>query len=128
MRATHKFFKHKNGKSAFAVVGIEAVPADEVTITWSPELAFAEKEYSPAVTEGINKAIRWHSERGGGLSTFTITEFTELYVDTKPDAVSCAAAAAAWKALGHDETLLNFEFQENWIVSVWVEPNTYESH
>jgi hypothetical protein len=54
---------------------------------------------------------------GGGSAEFTILEFVELLVDTKEDAVRCASAAAAWKALGHSEADLTFKFNGAWRIA-----------
>jgi hypothetical protein len=66
------------------------------------------------VANGIRDAIAWHALEGGVAASFRVLEIEELPVDTKPDAVRCAATMAAWKALGHDETGIAFEFDGQW--------------
>ena len=110
MKATYKFFKYKAGISSFAVVGLETVSSSETGVVWSTKLVEYERTYSDAVAEGVAAAMKHHITRGGAPSSFIVTEFTELIVDTKEDAVCCAATVAAWKALGHDESEIVFEF------------------
>jgi hypothetical protein len=117
MRASYKFFKHKNGISAFAEVGIESAPSPDFAVTWAKDVATYERNYGNAVREGITQALRWHRDLGGGPAKFTISDFVELIVDTREDAVRCASAAAAWMALGHSETELAFDFEGTWHVS-----------
>lgn len=115
MRATSKFFRHKNGLSAFAVVGVETTVASSSSlITWLPEVAIHEREYRDVVANGIAIAFNAHRAKGGGPVSFQIVEFVELLVDTKDDAVQCAATAAAWMALGHDESEVTYEFDGRW--------------
>jgi hypothetical protein len=117
MKASYRFFKHKNGISAFAEVGIESAPSTDFTVTWAKNVVDYERNYEDAVREGIFQALQWHLDLGGGPAKFTISEFVELIVDTREDAVKCASAAAAWMALGHSETELVFDFDAAWHVS-----------
>ena len=118
MKATYKFFKYKAGISSFAVVGLEAVSSSKTGVVWLPELVEYERTYSNAVAGGVAAAMKHHMTRGGAPSSFIVTEFTELIVDTKEDAVCCAATVAAWKALGHDESEIVFEFDGHWKAKV----------
>src|ERR1039458_6543609 len=111
MKAAFKFLMHKNGISAFAAISVDAIPSSQFSVTWSNDLTQHERGYGTVVREGIADAMRWHCETVGSPAAFTVTEFTELVVDTKPDAVRCASSAAAWKALGHSETEMNFSFR-----------------
>jgi hypothetical protein len=117
MKGSFKFFKHKNGISAFAAIGVESAPSSDLSITWTKDVAHYERNYGRAVREGISQALSWHRDLGGGSAEFTILEFVELVVDTKVDAVKCASAAAAWKALGHSEAELTFDFDGAWRVA-----------
>ncbi|SRR5258705_10520334 len=117
MKGSFKFFKHQDGISAFAEVAVESAPSSDFCVKWTSDLANYERSYGGAVREGITQALRWHRDLGGGSAGFTILEFVELVVDTKADAVKCASAAAAWKALGHSETDLTFDFDGAWRVT-----------
>jgi hypothetical protein len=111
---TFKFFKHKNGISAFAAITIELISGAEDSIEWAPMAQAQKKSYGEAVLNGIRDAVAWHVLRGGVATGFKVLEIEELLVDTKPDAVRCAATMAAWKALGHAETDVAFEFDNEW--------------
>jgi hypothetical protein len=117
MKASFKFFNHKNGISAFAEIGVESTLSAEFSVKWADDLAHYERNYGDAVREGIIQALRWHVDAGSGSAAFTISQFIELVVDTKADAVRCAATVAAWKALGHSETDLTFAFDGTWHVT-----------
>jgi hypothetical protein len=101
-----KFFRHLDGKSAFAVVSVRAVRGTS-RIVWSADSTL-QKHYGVAVCAGIEDARAWHGDPAVG---FEVAEVEELLVDTKPDAVRCAATAAAWIELGHAETELQFAFE-----------------
>ncbi|APR80765.1 Hypothetical protein A7982_06112 [Minicystis rosea] len=47
-------------------------------------------------------AATTHEGLGGGAHRMTVDLLVETIVDTTPDAVLCAAAAAAWTSLGRD--------------------------
>jgi hypothetical protein len=109
-----KFFKHKDGISAFAAIAIEPVSCVEGTVEWAPAVKSLERTYGEVVSNGIRDAVTWHMQEGGGATAFRILEIEELLVDTKPDAVRCAATMAAWKSLGHAETGITFHFDGEW--------------
>jgi len=115
MKVTYKFFRYKNGLAHFAVVGVECWPAVSCSIEWDVILGEYENVYRDAVYDGIMDAVRWHRMKfeGGNFKWF-VHQFVELFVDTKVDAVRCAATLAAWKALGHDESGVGFLFRNNW--------------
>jgi hypothetical protein len=113
---TFKFIRHRNGISSFAEVGLEVVHGVAETVLWSVEVASFMPIYGSAVSMGVGDALKWHMAGGGRSASFRVTSIVELLVDTKPDAIRCAATAAAWIALGHDEAQLSFEFDTNWSV------------
>jgi hypothetical protein len=61
--------------------------------------------------------MREHELRGGEACWVEIVELIEAPVDTRADAVRCAATLATWKALGHSEADADvvFENGEWWI-------------
>ena len=123
MRAYFKFLRTINGISSFAAVGVECVPSSAFAVQWAEGIARFESYYPNAVEAGIAEAHRWHQEMGGGPAQFVVTEFLHLEVDTRADAVRCAATAAAWKALGQNEADLHFEKDGEWrVFGVTVSP------
>lgn len=118
MKASYHFRMTKNGLTAYAAVELEAVASPFVHVTWSGELKRYARKYSKAVEEGTRDAAEWHALLGHSSASFRVVGFTELLVDTRPDAVKCAATAAAWKALGHDEGCLEFMHNgKEWVVN-----------
>jgi hypothetical protein len=109
-----KFFKHKNGLSAFAAIALEPVAGVKDTLEWEPAAQALEKFYGEAVSNGIRDAVAWHMLEGGAATAFRVLEIVQMLMDTKPDAVRCAATMAAWKALGHAESGIAFEFDGEW--------------
>jgi hypothetical protein len=95
-----KFIKHHHGVTAFAEIAIEANPSDGFAIAWPSELAQLESAYNGPVRAGIEKAFAWHRANDDRLFTFAVRDLVELIVDTKLDAVECAATMAAWQSFG----------------------------
>src|SRR5215467_9475140 len=118
MNASYRFTKYKDGRGAFAEIGIESVPSSHFSVRLPDSLAIYERVYGSAVYEGISQALRWHHDLEGSLATFTILRFVQLTVDTKEDAVRCASTTAAWMALGHSETELAYNFDGTWQVAM----------
>ena len=106
---TFKFFKYVNSISSFAAISLELAEGYPGAIFWADEIAALESVYGGSVRLGIKDALRWHAASGGQSTAFRVLDFTELLVDTKPDAARCAATVAAWKALGHNEAEIGFE-------------------
>jgi len=118
MSAFYKFLKHKNGITSFAAIGLELLPLSEHRVSWPSDLMMYEQLYADAVAEGINFAMQHHLSLEGKPASFLVSEFQELPVDTKFDAVRCAASVAAWKALGHEEDEVTFEFNGSWLAKL----------
>ncbi len=125
--ALFKFFKHKGGLSAFAAITLEQQAGSEGGVEWMSQIKSFEPTYGEAVASGVRDAIAWHTQEGGTSTAFLVLEFEELLVDTKPDAVRCAATMAAWKALGHDESSISFEFEREWVARRYSPPPTPDS-
>jgi len=106
---SYKFFKHKNGISSFAALSVELANGSPGNVEWADGIVSFESIYGDVVKSGIRDALKWHTDSGGAPAAFRVLEFTELVVDTRPDAVRCAATGAAWKELGHDDTEILFE-------------------
>ena len=119
MEGSFNFLRHKNGICAFARIGVGCEPSTELVVEWAPDLAQLEKKYGWYVLTGIGLAMIWHRELGGGTARFRVLSLVESLMDTTPDAVHVAATVAAWKALGHSETELEFigEMKPRWRVA-----------
>lgn len=105
-----KFFRYHGGLSAFAIVSLEATPT-RAGMIWKAD-PMLESFYGAAVRAGLDDAQTWHGSPVG----FEILRVVELLVDTKPDAMRCAATMAAWLELGHAETDLEFIHEAAWRV------------
>jgi hypothetical protein len=117
VKASFKFLKMRNRIPAVAAISVESVSSpssDSLKILWPDDLVFYEKFYAQTVRDGVQLAVHWHGS--GNNWIFKILTFTEFPADTLPDAVRCASAMAAWKALGHAEEELTFEFDGEWKV------------
>lgn len=110
-----KFFRHKGGTSAFAAITLEPHAGLDGGVEWMSGVKSFEPLYGEAVASGVRDALAWHTQEGGDVIAFVVIALEELLVDTKPDAVRCAATMAAWKALGHDESGIRFVFEGEWI-------------
>ena len=110
--STYKFAKQMGGKGCFAAISLDLLSNVAAPVEWAASLEFYERIYGAAVTEGIQDALDWHVAAGGEPGCFLVTDFIDFPVDTKPDAVRCAATMAAWKSLGHDENGIIFYFTD----------------
>src|SRR5262245_36658896 len=110
---TYKFIRHKHRLSTFAAMSVD-VGAWTHTIAWSDQRQLRRQEWREAVAAGIRRALDEHVGRGLTACGFVVQRVDVLLVDTGPDALRCAAAAAAWMALGHEESELRFEFDGSW--------------
>lgn len=122
-----KFFRHKGGISAFAAITLEPQAGSDRGVEWMSGVKSFEPIYGEAVASGVRDALAWHTQEGGTSTSFLALELEELLVDTKPHAVRCAATMAAWKALGHDESGISFEFEREWIACRNSPPSTPDS-
>jgi len=110
----YRFCKTKNGITSFASLSIESVDQNATYLIWAENVAKFASRYEAAVKSGIDDAMQWHVESGGKPVAFRVVDFTELLVDTKMDAVRCAATFAAWLELGHLECQLSIEWKGEW--------------
>jgi hypothetical protein len=110
MIGIHRFAIQKGGKGRFAGVTIRAETGDFDGVHWSPVVThLLRAEYGGEVAAGVADARRWHLARGGADASVEVIEILTFPVDSTPDAVRCAATAAAWKALGNAEEDLRFD-------------------
>ncbi len=117
IRTKHRFLRWMGGGAvSFAEVAVDLQPSSTWTITWD-NLTYNDSEYSytgfynTSIEEGVDIAAREHERRGGEPYLVGIVELIDQPVDTREDAVRCAAALATWKALGHSESEANVVFE-----------------
>ena len=110
-----KFIRHKGGFGAFAEITLEKQAGLREGVEWMSAVKSFEAIYGEAVASGIRDALAWLLLEGGATTAFKVLGLEVLLVDTKPDAVRCAATMAAWKALGHDESGISFELDREWV-------------
>lgn len=103
MTGEYRFLRHQGGVTAFARVSIESRPNDVWTTILDALPEGDRAEYAAALEGGIDVAASAHTQRGGAPQIVAVTVLEQVFVDTKADAVRCAAAMAAWKSWDHPE-------------------------
>lgn len=84
----------------FARAHVAAEPAD----AWAFDIADADAQpRHAAIARGLRLTAAAHTGRGGAPAHLTLERLAWTMVDTNDDAAECAAAVAAWLALGHAE-------------------------
>lgn len=101
-----------NGVTSFAVVEVSSRPSDERMIVWGAATSHLKEMYDTAVDQGVEVAAQEHERRGGQPQRVEVVSLTDNPADTRPDAVACAAAIAAWKSWGHPEGDASVVFEE----------------
>lgn len=113
MKAEYRFLRTRNGITRFARVAVLAESAE----AWSVELGRSLGEvaglYGDALQEGIMTAAKEYEKIGGRCHRMVAESLVETASDTSPDAVRCAAAVAAWKSFGRDESEAVVSFGSN---------------
>ena len=104
MTGEYRFLRTRSGVTAFASVALASQPSTAWDIAWSESAAQLKRVYESAVEAGVRLAAHEHRRRGGKPESVTVVRLVETAADTKPDAVACAAAMAAWKAWGGSES------------------------
>lgn len=117
METTYKFFRMWRGIASFAQITVDTRPCAAHELTWNATEVLTLHLYRDAIALGVEAAHMRHCELGGETACVTIVDFVDVMVDTKADAVTCAAALATWKALGHDEAAAVVEYRDEWTVS-----------
>lgn len=111
MRGHYKLLRVGNGTMRAAQVSLVAEPSDTWSIDIPPSVEQVVRLYGDALSEGIMLAAKHHESLGGRQHRFTVESLVRTAADTLADAVRCAGAVAAWKALGHDEGDITMEFR-----------------
>jgi hypothetical protein len=116
MNASFRFLRCKDGKTYFARVGLDVCPnGNGITVEDAlPPKADADAgevnantapTWVAAARDGIRTAVEHARDRGlvpGGCHV-RLTELVGTLVDTREDVIRCAAALAAWQAIGAPE-------------------------
>jgi hypothetical protein len=110
-----KFFRHICGISSFAEVSILSKPTDNFALEWEDSARPYEKIYGDIIYGAVCAALSLYLSSGGKTHTFTVAEVVELPVDTKNDAVYCAAFAATRESLGYSPESSSFLHCGKWI-------------
>lgn len=103
MIGQYRFLRTRGGITSFASVTVVSSPDTTLRISWDPSLSDLHI-YGSSVEAGVEAAFREHQMRGGEPQAVHVSALVETTVDTKPDAVKCHAAIAAWKAWGNPES------------------------
>jgi hypothetical protein len=111
----YRFLRSRGGVTSFALVGIQSRPGATWQIHWDGRLAALSNVYGAAVRQGVMAAAHEHEFRGGSPQTVDVVSLIETASDTRPDAVECAAALAAWTTWGHPEA----EARVEWLHGRW---------
>lgn len=119
MRGEYKFVRTRGGVLGFAIVTLESEPSVTWRVVWHDEdqLTALRAPFGSAVESGIKAAAEAHERSGGVPQRVEILAIGHNPADTRPDAVSCAAAIAAWKAWGHDPAQAQVEYTDGWKVA-----------
>lgn len=112
MIGDYRFLRTRDGVTAFAHVRVKSQRNETWTLVWNEGLAALEGIYGPAVKAGVDLAAREHTKRGGEPQRVEVMSLMETAVDTRPDAVTCAAALAAWKSWDHSESETSVIFDD----------------
>jgi hypothetical protein len=103
MSGAYRFLQTRDGKTAFALVRLESRPNYVWKTILGPGLEGVQARYGEALRNGIDAAAFAHAQRGGAAQIVEVTALEYTEADTRPDAVKCAAALAAWKSWNHPE-------------------------
>jgi hypothetical protein len=98
------FRRTRDGVTSFARVTVSTRENVAWTVDWSDDARPLRDVYGAEMEAAIEKAASALRARGGAPSAVRIDAIVETLADTKPDAVACAAAIAAWKAWYCDES------------------------
>ena len=125
MKNQFNFLRVKGGRTYFARVvlaldsGIEGVQA---LPTAGEQNSHISQQWIEAARRGSNKARRMHITMGGGKVGLTVTSVLGTEADTTSNTIEVASFCAAWKVLGHADTELSIEFDQEWRVSLKSSP------
>jgi len=120
MEGQFNFLRVKNGRTYFARVTVASDPEVEgvrVLSTAGSQNPHTPEQWIDAARVGSEKASQMHLALGGDKIGLSVTSVLGTEVDTTDNIIEVASFCAAWKALGHVETDLSIEFDQEWRVS-----------
>jgi hypothetical protein len=113
MFSEYKFLRTKNGITSYAKIVVISRPTIMWQISWNPKLPkYYLGEYGSVIKQATEFVLDEHTKRNGTPQGIEIAALEDSVVDTKHDAVLCAAVMAIWKSLGYFEGDINFVFDE----------------
>ena len=113
MRSDFRFLRTRNGVTRFAAVTLTANDAEVWSVGIDASMADAVDRHGDPLRDGVLIAAKAHERLGGRRHSVVIEALEETVVDTSPDAVRCAAAMAAWKSFGRDESNAHISYGPN---------------
>ena len=111
------FLRVKNGRPYFARVSVVAdlaIQGVQVLQKTNSHDSHFPQSWLDAAFVGATMALDRHLQLGGNKIGVVINWVLGTEVDTTTDSVETAAYLAAWKALGHQESELDLDFDERW--------------
>jgi hypothetical protein len=123
---SYNFLKVWNGRTYFARVFVRI---DSATTNGDVRIASDAGEKNPHIpsewlrsaTVGAKAAVASYEKVHHGSPGVVVTTVMGTEVDTNTNSVEVAAFCATWKALGGDENLLKFQFDNDWTVQAQVD-------
>lgn len=89
---------------AFAQVTVCSEPSAASRVEWDDGLDGMRRVWGADIEKGIEQAADAHRKGGGAAHSVRVVDVVDVPVDTRADAVRCAAAIAAWTSFGGDES------------------------
>lgn len=104
MKGEYRFLRAHHGRMGFAKVVLRASSAKAWSIEFGRSADKAVAVHGDSLREGIMLAAHEYEKLGGACHRVEVESLVDSVADTSPDVVRCAAAVAAWKALGRNES------------------------
>ena len=102
MLGEYRFLRTRGG-TKFARVRVRSEADAAWNVSFEAAVGPFPVRWSDAIREGIDHAVAHHERLGGHAHRVIVEEVQATTSDTTEDALSCAAAIAAWKSWGRDE-------------------------
>ncbi len=119
MENQFNFLRVKDGRTYFARVAVAsdiAIEGVRVSTEAGSQNPNTPESWLDAARLGAEGALNAHIELGGGKIGLTVRSVLGTEVDTSSNAVEIAAFCATWGALGHSDSELILEFDQQWKV------------
>jgi len=118
MLGAYKFMRVTHGGMRFASVTVSSEPAETSAISLDALEERLRNHWKAPLEDGIRLALLRHEELGGPAASVSLQTLIYTIVDTTPDALTCAAGVATWKALGHLEAEASLQLVDGrWALS-----------